>query len=116
MAFTTAGTAAATITHRQQFQGLFSTIYGITISGTNPANIAAGAEDTQTYTINGLALGDIILGVSMSVDQTVDCDLNVYVSAANTLTIRISNLNASTGLDFAAGTTFKVLVGRPSWA
>lgn len=115
MAFTTAGTATTVLSHRQQFQGLFTTMFAISITGTNPASVAAGAEDTQTYTITGLALGDVVLGVSMSVDQTVDCNLNVYVSAANTLTIRISNLNAASGLDFAAATTFKVLVGRPAF-
>lgn len=115
MAFTTAGTATATLTHRQQFQGLFSTIFAISITGADPANVAAAGEETQTYTVNGLALGDVVLGISLSVDQTVDADWNAYVSAANTLTLRLSNLNAASGLNFASGTTIKVLVGRPAW-
>lgn len=115
MAFTAAGTAAVTLSHRQQFQALYSTMFAVSITGADPANVAAGAEDTQTYTITGLALGDMVLGISLSVDQTVDCDINAYVSAANTLTLRISNLNAASGLNFASGTTIKVLVGRPAW-
>ena len=115
MAFTTAGTAAVTMRHRQQFQGLFTDVFAISITGANPANIAAGAEDTQTYTVTGLALGDVVLGISLSVDRTVDGDISAYVSAANTLTIRISNLNGASGLDYAAGTTIKVLVGRPAF-
>jgi len=115
MAFTTAGTATAVVSHRSQFQSLWSANYAISITGVNPANIAAGAEDTQTYTVAGLALGDVVLGISLSVDQTVDGDISAYVSAANTLTIRISNLNGASGLDYAAGTTIKVLIGRPAF-
>ena len=114
MAFTTAGTATAQ-RHRQQFGTLWSDMFQISITGANPASVAAGAEDTQTYTVTGLALGDVVLGVSLSVDQTVDGDISAYVSAANTLTIRISNLNGASGLDYAASTTIKVLVGRPAW-
>ena len=115
MAFTTAGTAAVTMRHRQQFQGLFTDVFAISITGVDPANIAAAGEDTQTYTVTGLAIGDVVLGLSLSVDQTVDGDINAYVSAANTLTIRISNLNAASGLNYAASTTIKVLVGRPAF-
>ena len=115
MAFTTAGTATVTKAGSQQFQGLFTNMQAISITGADPSSIAAGGEDTQTYTITGLALGDIVLFQSLSVSETVDADINGYVSAANTLTIRISNLNAASALDFAAGTTIKVLIGRPAW-
>jgi hypothetical protein len=115
MAFTTAGTATVTKAGSQQFQGLFSDMWAISITGANPASVAAGAEDTQTYTVTGLALGDIVLFNSLSVSETVDADINAYVSAANTLTIRITNLHATVALDFAAGTTIKVLIGRPNW-
>lgn len=115
MAFTAAGTATVTRNGSQQFQGLFSDMWGVSITGANPANVAAGAEDTQTYTVPGVALGDLVLFYSLSVSQTVDADINVYVSAANTITVRITNLNASTGLDFAAGTVIKILIGRPAW-
>ena len=115
MAFTTAGTASVTMRHRQTFQGLFTDIFAVSITGADPASVAAGAEDTQTYTVNGLALGDVVLGMSLSVNQTVDGDLSAYISAANTLTIRISNLNGAAALDYASGTTLKVLVGRPAW-
>lgn len=114
MAFTTAGTASTIYRGRNQFQGLWNDMFAVTISGANPASIAAGAEDTQTYTIAGLALGDMVLGISFSVSQTVDADINAYVSAANTLTVRISNLNASSALDLAT-CDIKVLVARPSF-
>lgn len=115
MAFTTAGTVAVTRNGSQLFQGLFSDMWGVSITGANPASIAAGAEDTQTYTVPGVVLGDMVLFDSLSVSETVDGDVNAYVSAANTITVRITNLNAAAALDYAAGTTFKILIGRPAW-
>lgn len=114
MAFTTAGTATTIYRGRNQFQGLWNDMFAVTISGANPSSILAGAEDTQAYTVAGLALGDMVLGVSFSLDVTVNADIQASVTAANTLTIRISNLNASTALDLATG-DFKVLIARPSF-
>jgi hypothetical protein len=45
---------------------------------------------------------------------TADAEVLAYVSAANTLVIRISNLNASSALDLASS-TWKVVIGRPAF-
>ena len=115
MAFTTAGTATVSQRGRQQYQGLFTDYWAVKITGSNPASIAAGVEDTQTYTVSGLALGDMVLNWSYSLDLTVDGSIEIYVSAANTLTIRISNLNAAGALDYGSTGTWYVLIGRPGW-
>lgn len=112
MAFTTA-TVASYQRGSKQFQGAFTDQWLANLT-VNPASIAAGAEDTATFTIPGLVLGDIVVAYSAGVDLTVDADVNIYVSAANTITIRISNLHASTALDLASS-TWKVIIGRPSW-
>ena len=109
MAFTTA-TVQSYERGTKQFQGMFSEMWNIKLT-VDPASIAAGAEDTATFTIPGIALGDIVLGVSAGVDQTIDADVNAYVSAANTLTIRISNLHAANALDLATS-TWRVVIGR----
>ena len=114
MAFTAAGTASTIYRGRNQFQGLWNDMFAVTISGANPSSVAANAEDTQTYTVAGLALGDMVLGVSFSLDVTVNADIQASVTAANTLTIRISNLNASVALNLTPG-DFKVLIARPSF-
>jgi len=115
MAFTTAGTATVSQRGRQQFQGLFTDFWAVKITGVDPANVAAAGEDTQTYTVSGVQLGDMILDWSYDKDITVDGDIEIWVSAANTITIRISNLNAASGLNYASGGTFYILVGRPGW-
>lgn len=112
MAFTTA-TVTRVEQGNKQFQGAFLDMWAATLV-VDPASIAAAGEDTATFTIPGVALGDMIVGYSAGVNQTVDADVNVYVSAANTITIRISNLHASVALDLATS-TWKVLVGRPAW-
>lgn len=112
MAFTTA-TVASVERGRKQFQGAFNDLWSVTLT-VNPDSIAAAAESTGTFTIPGVALGDMVLGIGAGVDLTADCALQGYVSAANTLVLRISNLNASSALDLASS-TWKVLIGRPSW-
>lgn len=112
MAFTTA-TVISSVDAREQFQGLYSKMYKAKFT-VDPASIAAGAEDSATFTVPGVELGDQVLGWSAGVDLTADADIEVYVSAANTVTIRISNLHASSALDLATS-TWKVLVGKPAW-
>jgi hypothetical protein len=112
MAFTTA-TVINVAQGTKQFVGAFSEMWLCNLT-VDPASIAAAAEDTATFTIPGVALGDMVIGFAPGVSVTVDGDVAVYVSAANTITIRISNLNAAAGLDLATS-TWKVLVGRPSW-
>lgn len=112
MAFTTA-TVSTTQDDVKQFQGLFKRMWAVNLT-VDPASIAAAGEDSATFTITGLALGDIVVGWSSGVDLTANADVQVYVSAADTLTIRISNLHASSALDLASS-TWKVLIGKPNW-
>ena len=112
MAFTTA-TVTRVEQGSKQFQGAFTEQWLCNLT-VDPASIAAAGEDIATFTVPGLALGDVVVGYSAGVDLTVDAAVNVYVSAANTLSIRISNIHASAALDLGTS-TWKVLIGRPSW-
>ena len=112
MAFTTA-TVARIEQGNKQFQGAFLEMWAITLT-VDPSYIAAGAEDKATFTIPGVALGDMVIGFSAGNNLTTDADVQCYVSTANTLTIRISNLAAAAALDLASS-TWKVLIGRPAW-
>lgn len=85
-------TAASVIKYERgskQFQGMFTEMWNATLT-VDPASIAAGAEDTATFTIPGVALGDLVIAWSAGVNITGDADVDVFVSAANTITIRIS--------------------------
>ncbi len=112
MAFTTS-TVVRSERGVRQFGGAYSDMWVATLT-VDPASIAAGAEDTGTFTIPGVAVGDHIISYGAAVNPTIDAEVHVYVSAANTLTIRISNLNGSTALDLASS-TWKVVIGRPAF-
>jgi hypothetical protein len=112
MAFTTS-TVTRVEQGNKQLQGAFSEMWFVTAT-VDPASVAAGAEDTGTLTVPGVALGDMVIGYAAGVNQTIDADLNVFVSAANTVTIRLSNLNGAAALDLASS-TWKIMVARPIW-
>lgn len=67
----------------------------------NPSSIAAGATETTTVTVSGASLGDFSLAsFSLSLQGM---QLTSYVSAANTVTVVLSNLTGS-AVDLASGT------------
>lgn len=95
----------------QQFQGTFTELWEV--SGTIDFGSASdGNSVSDTITVTGVALGDLVIGVSLGVSAALGI-VTAYVSAANTVTVVVSNLETS-ALDLAS-TTVKVLVGRPAW-
>lgn len=54
-------------------------------------DLAAGARDTLNFTVTGVALGDIILGFSLNVDLGGIELAEIYVSAADTVTVKRIN-------------------------
>jgi hypothetical protein len=75
---------------------------GVKVTGTwNPSSIASGATETTTLTVSGASLGDFTLA-SFSV-SLAGLQLTSYVSAANTVTVVLSNLTGA-AVDLASGT------------
>lgn len=72
----------------------------------NPASLADGAGATLSFTVTGAALGDFVM-VAAPYDL-VDITVTGYVSAADTVEVRIQNESGSTA-DLASG-TWKVKV------
>lgn len=67
----------------------------------DPASVSVGASVTTTVTVTGAALGDFTLAsFSLSLSGLV---LTSYVSAANTVTVVLSNPTAA-AVDLASGT------------
>lgn len=71
------------------------------------ASLADGAGATTTVTVTGAALGDFVVGVSLGVDLQ-GITVTGYVSAADTVAVRIQNESGGT-LDLAS-TTIRVSV------
>lgn len=71
-------------------------------------SLADGAGETLSLTVNGVALGDIVMGVSLGVD-IVDMSVTAYVVSANTVEVRVQNESGAGPVDLAS-TTVRVLV------
>jgi hypothetical protein len=100
----------ATLANRFQFQGLFSQLY-THVATVDVANLADAAGASQTFTVTGVALGDMVIGRSLSV-STAGISVTADVTAADTVTVRFQN--ESGGAVDLASATMKLLVGRPS--
>lgn len=98
----------------KQFQGAFSELWLCTETALNFPNAATGLGTFASLdiTVPGVALGDMVMGVSVRVD-TVDAVIGGAVTAANTVTLTL--LNNSAGAIDLASTVGKFIVGRPSW-
>jgi len=97
---------------REQFQAIFDRIFEVRAT-IDADSLADGAGDNDTITVPGVALGDMVLGISLGVDLA-GMTVTGWVSAADTVTIRFQNESATNPLNLAS-TTIKVLVGRPGW-
>lgn len=104
---------ATVIQGKQQLPGVFSEMWLVTET-VNFDNAATGSGTFASVdvTVPNVALGDIVMGVSMGVD-TVDGVVGGAVTAANTVTLTL--LNNSAGAIDLASTTCKFIVGRPTW-
>lgn len=98
---------------RYQFQAIFDTVFALVITAEDVASLVDAAGSTESFTVAGLAVGDMVIGQSWGVDLA-GITVTAYVSAANTLKVRVQNESTAT-VDLAS-TTLKVLIGRPAAA
>jgi hypothetical protein len=103
--------AASAITSRRgndQFRGLFSDTWEV-LCTLDAGAISAGATDTDTVAVPGVALGDMVIGFSHGVSEA-GLVKRAYVSAANTVTI--VTYNPTAGSVNLAPTTVQLVIGR----
>jgi hypothetical protein len=104
--------ATAVVTKRDQasFRGLFNDTWTVTAT-LDSASVATGAAGagTDTITVAGVALGDVVLAMSVGVSEA-GVVRRAYVSAANTVTVATDNLTG-VAVDLAS-TTIKLIIAR----
>ena len=103
--------AATAVTSRRgndQFRGIFSDTWSVTAT-LNASSLNDGVGETNTIAVPGVALGDIVMNVSLGVDVS-GITITPYVSAAGVVSIRFQNESGST-VDLAS-TTVKCVVVR----
>ncbi len=102
----------ATINKRMQFQNLADRVlvYTGTLDLGNAAT-GSGTFASSDVTVTGVALGDVVIGVSLGVDTT-DAVVMGAVTAADTVTVTL--LNNTAGAVNLASTTVRIVVLRLS--
>ena len=106
---------------KQQFQGAFKEMFFAYGGVTDQDAIADDVSVTVSLTVPGVALGDMVLGISFTASQA-DADAEVtasaFVSAANTVLLKLTNIDnaaAAYAADTLNGSTWRILIGRPDW-
>ena len=102
-----AATAVVSRRGNDQFRGLFTDTWDVSCT-LNSASVATVSTATDTVTVSGVALGDMVLGMGLGVDEA-GLVRRAYVSAANTVTIVTYNPTASS-VDLASTTLNLVIV------
>jgi len=94
---------------RLSFEGAFSKLLGVSAT-LDVGSLIDAAGDTAAIDCTGAALGDMVLGISCSLDLQ-DITVTGYVSATDVVELRFQNEGAAT-VDLSS-LTVKVLVGTP---
>jgi hypothetical protein len=103
-----AATAVVSRRGNDQFRGLFSDTWEVQCT-LNAASVGIAGADTDTVTVPGVALGDIVIGFSFGVSEA-GLIKRAYVSAANTVTIATYNPTGA-AVDLAS-TTVNLIIAR----
>ena len=103
-----AATAVVSRRGTDQFRGLFSDTWSVKAT-LDASSLTDGTGETNTISVPGVALGDIVMNISMGVDVS-GISITSYVSAAGVVSIRFQNESGG-ALDLAS-TTVKCVVVR----
>jgi hypothetical protein len=105
----------------QQFQGAFNEMWLCTGTVSDQDAINDDVTVAISLTVPGVALGDMVLGISFGKSQA-DANSNLivsgFVSAANTVIMTLTNIDDASDAydaDVLNGGGFKMIIGRPAW-
>ncbi len=105
----------------KQFQGAFGDMWAVTGTVDDQDAIADDVSVTLTLTVPNVALGDMVIGTCFTKSQSdanASIVVDAFVSAANTVTVKLTNIDDATDAydaDTLTGGQFKMLIGRPAW-
>lgn len=117
----TLGTPIIKVRGAHMLQGLFSDMWVVTIPVSDQDAIGDDVSVTLTATVVGVALGDLVLFSGFDKaqsDANASIALDVFVSAANTVTVKLTNVDDATDAydaDVLTGGNLKLVIGRPTW-
>jgi hypothetical protein len=103
----------------KQFQGAFSEMWTVTATISDQDAVAIGDTLAVNMTVPGVALGDMVVGVCLSVDhfdgEGDGAVISASVGSANTVLFTVHADVAQFAADALNNGVIKLLVGRPAW-
>lgn len=117
----TLGTVTVAQRGRQQYQALWSDYWQVSVPVSGQDAVADDVSVSLTCTVPGVALGDVVLAIGINknlADENASVSVDAWVSAANTLSIKWTNVDETTDAydaDTLTDGVFKILIGRPAW-
>lgn len=103
----------------KQFRGAFSEMWAVTATVTDQDAVAIGDTLSISMTVPGVALGDMVVGMSLNMDS-FDAGgdgavIRAEVGSANTVNFIVHADVAEFAADAITNAVIKILVGRPAW-
>jgi hypothetical protein len=103
----------------KQFGGAFSEMWAVTATVTDQDAVAIGDTLSISMTVPGIALGDMVVGMSLNMDS-FDAGgdgavIRAEVGSANTVNFIVHADVAEFAADAITNAVIKILVGRPAW-
>jgi len=112
-------TLVSQVRQREQFNGLFSEMWKVRATIDDQDSIAATAIGEWDLSIDGIALGDIVLFSSITIDYDDGTDQAMpavaHVSAAGVITVQVMADNAAFAADSLNTAVYRCVIGRPNW-
>ena len=103
---------------REQFQGVFTDMW--TVKATISDQDAVAITDTARFslTVPGVALGDMVIGLSLTndlSDGTDQCVVKGYVTADNTVVLQVTADAGEYAADDLNNAVVRMVVARPKF-
>ena len=103
----------------KQFQGAFREMWAVTATVDDTDAVAINDTVAINMTVPGVALGDMVIGTSLTADSFDGAGdgaiIYSQVTSANTVSLILHADVAEFAADAVNGAAVKILVGRPAW-
>lgn len=103
---------------REQFAGMFTDVWKVKATVVDTDAVALTDTLALSLTVPGVVLGDMVLGISTTLDHSDGTDFAVVraiVSAADTVQVLVTADVGEFAADALNAAVVKILVGRPNW-
>lgn len=106
------------VRQREQFTGMFTDMWTVKATISDQDAISATDAIRFSLTVPGVALGDIVLGVSATNDLSDGTDFAVmsgYVTAANTVVVQVNADAGAYAADDLNSAVVRMVIARPKF-